>query len=144
MHVISGLALAGLACGLAACSADRQYEADRARANCRQTYPEVKGSFVALSGCLDRADDLTLAQNDADIDIVTDFQQSRRGLANSADAGVITRQDYDTRLTSVQSGLDRELQRRNAAQLHQAWGISHGLDENTRPDMNPVPVLPMQ
>jgi hypothetical protein len=128
-----------LASTLAACSVSRQQQADEARTACRQDHPAVKGSYVALSECLDKADDLYWPYDDPDRDLVVTFQQARRGLANSVDAGRITPQDYENSLGAIQTQLDRAVQ-----QLHADWGISHGLDESTKPDADPVPVLPIQ
>ena len=129
---------------LAGCSVSRQQQADVARSRCQADHPAVKGNYVALARCLDKADDLYWASDNTNADIVASFQQARLGLSKSVDAGLITPTDYDHRLQNIQSELDREMRRRNTEQLHASWGISHGLDEATKPDANPIPVLPPQ
>jgi hypothetical protein len=142
MHVRRiGLAALGM-CALVACSVNWPEQLENDRLACNTQFPEKKGSFVTLATCLNNADERHWVPNSADSDMIRAFDDTRLKLAETADAGTITQDDFDHQLASRQSMFKSEMERRDNERLHQSWSISHGLDQNSKPDPTPVPVTP--
>ncbi len=138
---LSVLAAFGL-CGLAACADNWPEQLENDRLACNSQFPETKGNFVTLAHCLNMADERLWIPNSPDADMIQAFDNTRLSLAQTADAGTITKDDFDHQLASRQSMFKTEMERRDTERLHQDWSISHGLDQNTKPDPIPVPVTP--
>jgi hypothetical protein len=131
----------GAGIALPACQNELQDTAANARQACQASYQPVKGNYVKLANCLNGVDSRYTKSGSPDADLIATFDRTRATLAANVDSGTITPADYNDQLDQLQNQLDQETKRRDTERDSSFWGISHGLNENTKPDANPMPVI---